>query len=384
MELFKLKLFLSKIVLGLSIATILINYGCKKEDVKNLYEAKPKEQWVYRFKDTIFYGQRNILASATDDSFLCYLTPESFYNLNSNTRNNSFSFNVPGYYYFFMDVKMDNRFYLFKSINNNLLNIQANVNCPFLGFKLNSAQSYVEGIFFRNDSNNQYVTFDYTVPNKNNVLYVDYMVEYSKKHYSGYVKLDKYQLTFTDRIHATLVSSKEIYYDSSNIRLSGIGMELNEVENNVFMSLGSTSLRIHNDFQVDTIPFQIYGRVIKNDKYYFCKRHWSAKYDPVTQIETEYPAGIMYSSDQGLNWYYLINSGLDLSGVIQSIKDKLFYAQNNKITMIDLTTNKITNLKTNGLNGLIKTIDFFRGKVYVGTDAGVYSKSWDAFINDVK
>ena len=48
---------------------------------------------------------------------------------------------------------------------------------------------------------------------------------------------------------------------------------------------------------------------------------------------------------------------------------------------LDLDNGVQKGLNMTGLDAFIKDISFVAGKVIVGTDAGVYYKSWESFLN---
>ena len=61
--------------------------------------------------------------------------------------------------------------------------------------------------------------------------------------------------------------------------------------------------------------------------------------------------------------------------------EKLFTFESWFISVLDDKTNKMRRLNLDGLDAAIYTIEKIGNKVVVGTDAGVYYKSWESFLN---
>ena len=68
------------------------------------------------------------------------------------------------------------------------------------------------------------------------------------------------------------------------------------------------------------------------------------------------------------------------SNVFKS-NDKIFLFKGQDMIHLDLDNGVQKGLNMTGLDAFIKDISFVAGKVIVGTDAGVYYKSWESFLN---
>jgi len=91
--------------------------------------------------------------------------------------------------------------------------------------------------------------------------------------------------------------------------------------------------------------------------------------------------GLLESKDQGKTWQY-VGKGRDLGNQnIKNIGDKLVLYKYSNIAIIDLDNNKIIEKDLTNLNAAIQSIEKVGDKIIVGTDAGVYYKSWTGFLN---
>lgn len=91
--------------------------------------------------------------------------------------------------------------------------------------------------------------------------------------------------------------------------------------------------------------------------------------------------GLLISKDQGLTWqYYGYGDTYRVSNfkVLNGLK---FMYKSWFIALLDEETNDVKEMNLDGLDAAIQSIEKVGDKVVVGTDAGVYYKSWESFLN---
>lgn len=92
-------------------------------------------------------------------------------------------------------------------------------------------------------------------------------------------------------------------------------------------------------------------------------------------------SGLLVSKDQGVTWeYYGYGDTYRVSNfkVLDGLK---FMYKNSFIALLDDQTREVKELNLDGLNAAIQSIEKVGKKVVVGTDAGLYYKSWESFLN---
>lgn len=91
--------------------------------------------------------------------------------------------------------------------------------------------------------------------------------------------------------------------------------------------------------------------------------------------------GLLVSKNQGITWeYYGYGSTYRVSNfkVLNGLK---FMYKSSFIALLDDETKEVREMNLNGLDAAIHSIEKVGNKVVVGTDAGVYYKSWESFLN---
>jgi hypothetical protein len=90
---------------------------------------------------------------------------------------------------------------------------------------------------------------------------------------------------------------------------------------------------------------------------------------------------LIVSNDKGTSWDYYNEENMYSSSMFKALEGKIFTFQNWFISVLDYKTNKMRSLNLDGLDAAIHTIEKVGNKVVVGTDVGVYYKSWESFLN---
>jgi hypothetical protein len=91
--------------------------------------------------------------------------------------------------------------------------------------------------------------------------------------------------------------------------------------------------------------------------------------------------GLILSEDKGSSWKQQ-GYGNELSQFpIKSLGGQLVIYAGHVISIIDLEKGGVDKVNLNGLDAAIHSIEKVGNKVVVGTDAGVYYKSWESFLN---
>lgn len=89
--------------------------------------------------------------------------------------------------------------------------------------------------------------------------------------------------------------------------------------------------------------------------------------------------GLIISRDRGITWNYYENKSLQVNSSFKEIGGKKIVFQSWFIGLLEDETDKVKQLDLEGLDAAIYTLEKIGNKVVVGTDAGVYYKSWESF-----
>lgn len=343
------------------IALVFAGVGCKKD--KPTAEPTQKTIWKAMPDSIISITDRNIIASYSDDSVQYLMTPYVFYSFDSTGFAKKEAVIVPEYYNLYQRIAIGKRFTVFNAINNEYLNICDNV----LTFNHSSTQIKKVDII-----KNEEVRFDdFTTPNANSNFYLATTIGKVNFGDSNYVLLTKYKVTRDAYTETKVEWSKMI---TPKAKYSNFGVRyLTEIDQVVYATFGFT-LRIVDGIVTDTIPFGLKDIVKINDTLYAsCIR---TVYTNPLKI---YDDGIAFSTNNGKTWRYF-GTGLSFSdGNLITMDNKLFLHHKFWLLHINPSLGTLQEIDKEGINGVINTVNLFKDKVYIGTDAGVYYKNYKSF-----
>jgi hypothetical protein len=184
--------------------------------------------------------------------------------------------------------------------------------------------------------------------------------------------LDTYKFDeYVDKIVDSSRLRLEVYNDYYQ-RIRDVAV-FNEVN---YCSIGGLTYRIEDNVLTDSIRFDLRNfQKFRNGIIAFGQR--------VFYVGDKEPnkEGIMYSGDNGKTWEYLYSSEGYINANLKIVNDKIFLFKGQDMIHLDLDNGVQKGLNMTGLDAFIKDISFVAGKVIVGTDAGVYYKSWESFLN---
>jgi hypothetical protein len=147
-------------------------------------------------------------------------------------------------------------------------------------------------------------------------------------------------------------------------------------DNLSFVSIDGIIYRLQNGELLDTSRYS-FNNMFEYRGHLYAQQSW-IKYSTDNLERTD---GLLESKDQGKTWNY-VGYGRDLANQnIKNINGKLVLYKYSNVAIIDLESKKIIEKDLTNLNAAIQTIEKVGDKIIVGTDAGVYYKSWKGFLN---
>jgi hypothetical protein len=149
---------------------------------------------------------------------------------------------------------------------------------------------------------------------------------------------------------------------------------LTELNGAVYATILGKTLQMTNGNITAIIPMKL-KNVVYNKGVLYANCLLTLYSNPVVV----YPDGLVYSTDNGQNWTYIGTGRSFADGKLIVIDDKLFLYTKFWLAQIDLAEGAIKEIDREGINGTINTINLFRDKIYIGTDAGVYYKPYKDF-----
>lgn len=337
--------------------------NCKKDEI--LKTEIKKEEWRPISKELIYWGDRNIIASYSNNNNISFLTPYINYVLdNDSVQNRAEGYNVPGFYKYGLYIAWGNNHRVWRNFDNSQILIADN----FLDCNTNLPSSY---FLPYNDLEIQ----NYTAPDSNSNWYV--AISAGKAHLgdSSSVYLNKYSLSSGKSVQldfkwSSLIYPKKLY--------NGWGItSLNAINEFVYMSGYGFTYRILDGLVTDTLPFNLI-KIVNTSNVLYANCATRTYLNPFK----EYPAGLLKSVDNGKTWNYIGTGGSFQSGNLTRIDDKIFLYTGDWIIYCDLQNSVIKTMDVTGINGKIRTLNKFKNRIYVGTDAGVYSKTYKAFMEE--
>lgn len=341
-----------------SLLLVISTPACKKKKE----EASPlKEQWTLLPKDLIYYGDRNIISSYSDDNNMFFMTPFVMYNLDSSLKENHAQlFDVPKYYSSTLNIKFGKYFRIFNAIDNSGILVADNIR------NYNQSSSVLLAKDLSPGTENW--IYKYTAPNDQSVFYLVYGVKTQNSQADIY--LNCYKLSRSLSVDINLQWSKKILSDVLTQYSHSEVADLNQAEGIVYLSSLGYTYRIDQGIVTDTLEHFIKDLTVIDHE--LCATTRSIIY-PINRYKEN---GLLQSVDNGRTWNYAATGSSLMDGNIKAIDGHLYLVTSYAIVQLDVPNGQ-KNIE--GIDGAIRTMDLFKGKVFIGTDAGVYVKSYKAF-----
>jgi hypothetical protein len=349
---------------------ILIFFGCKK---KNEIEKPISEDWQLVSEESIQYGYRDIRATEVIGDELLIIS-----------RNNLYFFDT------FL-IKMKDKNYLYTNNLSTNLNLSVKHNSNYFLFLKEFDKSRIDIIDSKQPIDQ--ISFEFTLSEINTTF--DEEFGYSSinnsnefdlvyRTYSNNTVTYNYNTIFIDHIPNKFtpiaIKSKNkktlLSYQVSVNSYPKITPRVYKFNNLSFVSIGGIIYRLQNGELLDTSRYT-FNNMFEYKGLLYAQQPFSQ----YVADNLERQDGLLESKDQGKTWKY-VGYGRDLGNQnIKNICGKLVLYKNRNIAIIDLDNMKIIEKDLTNLNAAIQSIEKVGNKIIVGTDAGVYYKSWEAFLN---
>lgn len=336
---------------------------CKKDN--NIPDPQPvKETWQALQEGIIDINARNIITGYADSNNLMFFAPNANYVLDTAIRLvDYYLYNSPGYYSSKLQYKAGPGFRIYNLHEGTVIVIAANKNATSTSTSCLTAME-ATGVAGNISC--------FTAPGEQGDFYAAITTGDASAGDKAFT-VCKYHLTQDGpAVNKKLVWNKAL---AANITAPEESiLSINAVDDVVFVTTSSRSYRLQDGLVTDSAAISLRDLVRCGDLYY-ATCNWRAT------PQQEYPEGLVYSTDKGRNWQY-IGTGSSFSlGQLLSRNDKLFLNTGSRLSYIDVAHKAVTPLLSyTDVHGLIRTIHIFRNKTYIGTDAGVYYKSLDGFL----
>jgi hypothetical protein len=340
---------------------------CKKKDIPPVVQPE-KESWQRLSESLMGFDARNIRTSYADSQNLMFFAYNSTYIFDSSfssPKSYNYIFNSPGYINNNLLYKAGPHFRIFNNQQNTGIMITANQNAS------NSSLTYLSAL---EAAGVQGIISDFTAPDEQDNFYAAITTGSELEQGEKSFILYKYHLVHEENVvvHKELLWKKNLFSGTTNAEDRVLAV--NAVDDIAFVTTLEKTYRIENG-QVTDSTFISIRDVVKSDSYYVATCAWRAT------AQQEYPNGLIYSKDGGHNWQYFGTGYPFSTGQLLTIGDKLFLNKGNLLAMIDFEKNALIPwLRATDVNGDIRTLNLFHNKVYIGTDAGVYYKSLEGFM----
>lgn len=150
--------------------------------------------------------------------------------------------------------------------------------------------------------------------------------------------------------------------------------DIKRIDNVVFCTLNGLTYRVVDGLLQDSIRYKL------TDIQKF-KGGLIATSEQVLYIGTEIkrPDGIVYSADFGKTWNYLYTGFF--TAKLKVVREEAYLIAGQEIVRLNAESATSTSINLDGMEDYVKDISAIGNKVVVGTDAGVYYKSWESFLN---
>ena len=345
---------------------------CSKKDCQQPTPQPEKESWQPLTSNQIFLNARNIITSATDGGHLMFFTYNQSYIFDS-------SFRAPGSY---------NYMYNSPGYQSNELRYKAGPG--FRIFNLPSSQSAVITLN-RNANSSDLVSLSatevtgkpgkisgFSAPDAQDNFYAAVTSGNASDPEGKSFTLCQYHVTPMQGITVEKNLLWQIELAGGIKSQENDVIAVNAVEDVCFVTTSEKTYRIENGSVTDSTIISLRD-VEQYGQFYVATCAWRASATTPQQI---YPDGLVYSSDKGRTWQYNGTGASFAVGQLISEGGKLFLNSGNQLSLIDFDNGTMKPLiRSADINGYIWTMNVFQGKVYLGTDAGVYYKSLEGFLN---
>ena len=353
-------------------------FSCKKKEtiVEVEKEVIVYQEPGYKWKRNIYFD-KNFSTTITNsrrlfDGLILFTTNN--YNILYDSAQNKFSA-VTQRYSYEKQVRplITKEYYL--EVNDYAINIYNTdkINGNVLGY-INGLllPKNIDSNFLAYDFKNNYLSGD-LVGNSNKFVYPYFTKDNKSKYAIIKIKKEPTSSSFPDNaiVIDTFKTITNLNYVSTN-RLTGV------IGNNLFFTCGNNkNYIVNNDLDTIYINSNVYNCIFKvNNLYYsFCGG-----------VALGGDTKLLSTSDEGLTWQ-IVSSGLNYQFQILNyvnVGDKLiaFYVGQMWEVIINNNTLAIKELSNDGLdNKLINAITMSNGRVFVGTNNGVFERPFSEFID---
>lgn len=336
---------------------VILTSSCKK---KKEASAPEKEKWTLMPRDKIYYGDRDIIAAFADadEKYLYFGTPFLMYIFDDNEHQvTAQGFDVPKFKSGNLQLKFGEHFRIFNNIDNSAIAIADNID----RYNASISALPVKDLSFGKEA---YIDA-FTAPDKQSVFYVVYSVYHDD---TADIYMNCYKARRDYYVEMDLQWSKKL---TSKKRFTYTGSTVNEAGGIVFLTISGTGYRIENGIITDTLRNYIKDVVTIGNTFY-ASTHWT--WD--ISMNEERPEGLLRSDDLGKTWEYIGTGSSFDDGNLQVAGGHLYLVTSYAVVQLDIPNGT---RDISGIEGQINTMTLFRNKVYIGTDAGVYVKSYKAF-----
>lgn len=360
-------LFFKKSALLLAATAIFCITACRDKDKDNI-KTPPPEQWVPMSPDVIYWSDRNIVSAYADDKHLLFFSPELYYIFDTSLKVKIANGpGAPKYYSGTLDFKTGKNFRIHNDPDMRTLMIIDNYQeDQYADCSINNLE------FFNNEPGD--IT-SFSTPDDQNYIYVAGTLGKRNTLDSQQGVLHKYHIV---KDNHSVVSKELVWSKTFTPKMEHGNFEveyINTVQDVVFLRTSGWTYRMENGIITDTIR-QALKNVVSLNGILYASCSWRSYANP----QVVCPNGLVKSTDNGRTWGYVGYGDSFDKGTITTLDGKLFLYIPGQIARLDLETGKVIPLNIDGLGGIIRTVNLFNKKVYIGTDAGVYSKSLANFL----
>ncbi len=356
------------IKIHIKLLIFLLIFGCKKN---NEIEKPISEDWQLVSNESIQYGYRDIRATEVIGDELIIIS-----------RNNLYFFDT------FL-VKIKNKSYLYSNNLSTDLNFSVKHNSKYLLFRKELDKSKIEIMDCKQPT--EQISYEFTPFEFNSTF--DEEFGYSTinnlnefdlvyRTYSNNTVTYKYNTILINHIpnkfEPIIIKSKNektlLSYQVNVNSYPKITPRVFKFDNLSFVSVGGIIYRLQNGELLDTCRYT-FNNMFEYRGFLYAQQPFSQYF--ADNLERQ--DGLLESKDKGKTWQY-VGYGRDFGNQnIKNIYGKLVLYKYRNIAIVDLDNTKVIEKDLTNLNGAIQSIEKVGNKIIVGTDAGVYYKSWEGF-----
>lgn len=348
----------------------LMIFGCKE---KNEIEKPISENWQLVSKESIPYGYRDIRATELIGDELLVMSKNNMYFFDTflvkmNDKSFMFSNNLSTDLNF--SVKHNSNYFVFQNeFDKSSIDIidskqpMDQISYEFTPLELNPTFDEAYGYSSINNANEFDLIYRTYSNNTVKYNYNTVIIDHTPKQFAP--------IAIKRKNEKTLLS----YQDSVN-PYPKITPRVFKFDNLSFVSIFGIIYRLQNGELLDTSRYT-FNNMFEYRGLLYAQQSFTKYFAD----NLERPDGLLESKDQGKTWHY-VGYGFDLSNQnIKNIGGKLVLYKYSNIAILDLDNHKIIEKDLTNLNAAIQSIEKVGDKIIVGTDAGVYYKSWKGFLN---